>query len=45
MIEQNFMECSTSMMKLAFFSQARAKHVMLTALSVFDGHSLLAWMR
>jgi hypothetical protein len=44
-MEQNFTECSTSMMKLASFSQAKAKHVMLIAPSVFDGRSLLAWMR
>jgi hypothetical protein len=44
-MEQNFMECNTSMMKLASSFQAKAKHVMLTAPSVFDGRNLLAWMR
>jgi len=33
------------MMKHASSFQAKAKHVMLTAVSVLDGHSLLAWMR
>jgi len=32
-------------MKLVSSSQAKAKHVMLIAVSALGGHSLLAWMR